>query len=591
MTTPPSSIAKFIWHFIKQQKYKFLLIQFFALAWTLDNTAWPYAFKLLIDDMLAFNNEKALIWTYIWPVLLFWGSLWITIEIMFRLQGILMAKTFPQFEAAIRMSMFRYVANHSYYFFASHFSGNISNKISDMTQSATRIMQLILMLFVPALLAMLIAGIMFYFIQPLFAVLLLGWVALHLGICFFSANRCCELSDKHSTSRSFLTGKIVDTFTNIINVKLFSRQKFEVDYLSDFQRDEKEKHYQSVIYVEKIKIVLGISSLIFPGLLLTWYEIYCWQNNLINMGDVVFIFNTNWNIIMITWYAGMELPNLYKEIGICQQALTVIKAKHDITDKQGATPLKVSQGKIKFNNVTFHYHHKTKLFNQLNVTIEPGTKVGLVGFSGSGKTSFVHLIMRFFEIEGGEIEIDNQNIKNVTLISLRQQISMIPQDPSLFHRTLMENIRYGKIEASDEEVFTAAKHAHCHEFIQNLSEGYHTLVGERGIKLSGGQRQRIAIARAILKNAPLLILDEATSALDSVTEKHIQEALHFLMKDRTTIVIAHRLSTLSEMDRILVFDQGKIIEDGTHQQLLQNNYHYAQLWHMQAGGFLPESIE
>jgi ATP-binding cassette subfamily B protein len=266
-------------------------------------------------------------------------------------------------------------------------------------------------------------------------------------------------------------------------------------------------------------------------------------------------------------------------------------APHEIVDLVSAKPLKVTQGKIEFKQVSFHYDEGTHLFKNKNIIIPAGQKVGLVGFSGSGKSTFVNLILRLFDVESGEITIDGQNIKVVTQASLRENIAMIPQDISLFHRTLMDNIRYGRIEASDLDVIEASKKAHCHEFITQLADGYQSLVGERGIKLSGGQRQRIAIARAMLKNAPILILDEATSALDSMTEKHIQDGLHLLMKNRTTIVIAHRLSTLSEMDRILVFDLGKIIEDGTHETLINANGHYARMWQMQAGGFLPSSQE
>jgi ATP-binding cassette subfamily B protein len=223
------------------------------------------------------------------------------------------------------------------------------------------------------------------------------------------------------------------------------------------------------------------------------------------------------------------------------------------------------------------------------VTIEPGQQVGLVGFSGSGKSTFVNLILRLFEPQDGVIAIDGQDILAVTQDSLRENISMIPQDPMLFHRSLMENIRYGRLEASDDEVIEAAKKAHAHEFILQTEQGYASLVGERGVKLSGGQRQRIAIARAILKDAPILILDEATSALDSVTERKIQQGLDYLMQHKTVVVVAHRLSTISHMDRILVFDEGTVIEDGSHADLLRRNGHYAHLWNMQAGGFLPET--
>jgi ATP-binding cassette subfamily B protein len=251
----------------------------------------------------------------------------------------------------------------------------------------------------------------------------------------------------------------------------------------------------------------------------------------------------------------------------------------------------VDKGEISFKNVQFHYKGATPLFESMNITIHAGQKVDLVGYSGSGKTSFVNLILRLFDINGGQILIDNQDISKVTQDSLRENIGMIPQDPSLFHRSLAENIRYGKPHASDVEVIDAAKRAHAHEFIEKLPNGYESLVGERGVKLSGGQRKRVAIARAILKNAPILILDEATSQLDSVNENYIQKSLHELMAGKTTIVIAHRLSTLLHMDRILVFDAEKIVEDGTHGELLAKSSLYKTLWDAQVGGFLPDRHE
>jgi ATP-binding cassette subfamily B protein len=294
---------------------------------------------------------------------------------------------------------------------------------------------------------------------------------------------------------------------------------------------------------------------------------------------------------MMAWIAALELPSLYKEIGVCKQALTIIQDPIEITDSPNAKPLKVSRGEITFDNVTFHYLPKANIFEDKSITIHAGEKVGLVGFSGSGKTTFVNLILRYYDVENGRILIDGQDIAEVSQDSLREQIALIPQDASLFHRSLIENIHYGRLNATEEEIYQAAKKAHAQEFIEKMSEGYHTLVGERGIKLSGGQRQRIAITRAILKDAKILILDEATSALDSVTERLIQDSLQDLMQGRTCIVIAHRLSTLSGMDRILVFKEGQIIEEGSPDELLALGGHYATMWEMQAGGFLPDVNE
>lgn len=544
---------------------------------------------MLIDNITHFTANNGNIWYYLMPVLIFGAAIWLYIEIAFRISGFMMAKAFPKLEAQIRMMMFEYVQDHSYSYFANHFAGNISNRINDMTQSATRILQLVITLFIPAFIAIIIASIIFYTISPWFALLLSGWTALHIGICLLGAPKCARLSSIHADSRSFLTGKVVDAFTNIANIKLFAKKRYECEYIYKYQQDERKKYSAALAISEKIKIILGISAFTFPGVLMIWYVIHSWQHGLISIGSLVLIFNTTWNIQFLTWLSGLELPNLYKEIGICQQAISLVKAEYEVKDRQDAQDIKINNGKIAFEKVDFHYLKGKNVFNSLTVTIDPGKKIGLVGFSGSGKSTFVNLIMRFFNISSGKIQIDNIETRNFTLQSLRSQISVIPQDPSLFHRTLRENIAYGNTNASDDDIIDASKRAHCHQFIENLPQGYDTLVGERGVKLSGGQRQRIAIARAILKNAPILILDEATCALDSVTEKYIQDALHQLMKNKTTIVIAHRLSTLFDMDRILVFDNGKIVEEGTHQDLCKANGHYARMWKMQADGFLPDT--
>ena len=288
------------------------------------------------------------------------------------------------------------------------------------------------------------------------------------------------------------------------------------------------------------------------------------------------------------WFTMSEVDEFNKAIGRCKQSLMSLMLPLEILDKPNATIMNCTHGKITFNNVKFHYKGTEPLFQNKSIEIKAGQKVGLVGYSGGGKSTFVNLILRLYDVTDGAILIDGQDIRDVTQDSLRGSIAMIPQDPSLFHRSLMDNIRYGRIDATDEEVISAAIKAHAHEFIEKLSQSYDSLVGERGVKLSGGQRQRIAIARAILKNAPILILDEATSQLDSVTESGIQESLWELMQDKTTIVIAHRLSTLLHMDRILVFDQGVIVEDGTHAELLANNGLYRNLWDAQVGGFLSD---
>ena len=585
----PKTLPAFFWHFLKKQWKWLLLIQIFSFAWSLDHTIWPYVIMLLIDGITNFAGDKAEVWHALSVPIIMGLTLWLTVEISFRLSGIMGAKVFPIIEADMRISMFDYVLHHSHLYFSNQMAGAIANKISDMPQSMTRILQQLMHLFLPVGLALMISTILFFRISPFFALILVSWVTIHMGICLAYSRKCDEYSNIHAESRSVLSGKIVDSLTNTTNIRLFARNRFEHDYLSYFQRDELKKHWQSLWYIEKMKFTLGIASFLGAGIALNWYMIYSWQQGHLSAGEVVFIFNTTWNITMMAWLAGLELPLLFKEIGVCRQALTIIQDPHDIIDVSDVKPLKVTRGEIVFDHVTFCYLNHQNLFEDKTITLQSGEKVGLVGFSGSGKTTFVNLILRYYDVQGGRILIDGQDISKVTQASLREQISMIPQDPSLFHRSLMENIRYGRLNATDEEVIAASKRAHCHEFILKMPEKYQSPVGERGVKLSGGQRQRIAIARAILKKAPILILDEATSALDSVTEKEIQEGLEVLMEGHTTLVIAHRLSTLSGMDRILVFDAGKIVEEGTHEELIQAHGHYARMWNMQAGGFLPET--
>ena len=584
----PHKLSTFIWYFMKKQWKGLLAAQIFAFAWAIDHTLWPYVIMLLIDGITNYVGDKANMWHELATPIIFGITLWLGVEISFRISGILLAYIMPKMEANIRMGMYGYVMHHSHHYFSNQMAGSIANKISDMPQSVSRLLTLIITLFLPVVLAVIISTALFAQINYLFALILMSWILVHMTISYFYSKKCDHYAHIHAEARSSISGKIVDSLTNSSNVRLFSRNLFESKYLGRFQQDEVQKHITSLLYIEKMKLALAIASFLCACLLLNWYMLYSWQQGNLTTGEVVFIFNSSWNITMMAWIAGLEFPQLFKEIGICNQALTIIKEPHGIIDKDHARDLVVTNGEIVFDNVTFKYLKHSNLFQDKNVSIKAGEKVGLVGFSGSGKTTFVNLILRNYDIEKGRILIDGQDIAEVTQASLREQISIIPQDPTLFHRSLMENIRYGRLEATDDEVIEASKKAHCHEFIIKMPEKYDALVGERGVKLSGGQRQRIAIARAILKNAPILILDEATSALDSVTESEIQEGLDILMQNHTTLVVAHRLSTLSGMDRILVFKEGKIVEDGTHDELLESGIHYAQMWEMQAGGFLPE---
>jgi ATP-binding cassette subfamily B protein len=389
----------------------------------------------------------------------------------------------------------------------------------------------------------------------------------------------------YSEEKTTLLGRAADYITNVMNVRLFASKDLEIERFNQLKGSFISKGERSGFYLTGYYIVQGIFSSIYITILLI-VLIQKHESSQISPGDFAFVVMINFEIINMLFRTSHVFRDYVMDWGTVDQALAILDHIPEVLDKADAKPLKITQGSIIFEEVAFSYKDTAPLFCNKSITILPGQKVGLVGYSGGGKSTFVNLILRLYDVKEGRILIDAQDIRGCTQDSLRLNVAMIPQDPSLFHRTIMENIRYGRSEASDEEVTEAAKRAHAHEFIINLPDGYNSLVGERGVKLSGGQRQRVAIARAILKNAPILMLDEATSQLDSVTEGHIQESLRELMHGKTTLVIAHRLSTLLNMDRILVFDKGKIIEDGTHTELLNNNWLYKTLWDTQIGGFL-----
>jgi ATP-binding cassette subfamily B protein len=412
-------------------------------------------------------------------------------------------------------------------------------------------------------------------------------LGIYVYVYYLLAKRCRVYAQDFAAARSLVTGKVVDSVTNVMNAKMFARRQYEEDYLTDYLNHEVNHALRTYWYMEKLRWFQFSAAMVLM-VAMVGYALKIWSEGNMTVGEFSMVAGLAIMLIEAARGLSRSFLEFFEYLGNIEDGVAVFVQPHEIVDNPAASVLTVDRGEIAFNDVTFIYKEGLQVFEHLDVTIEPKQQVGLVGFSGSGKSTFVNLILRLFEPVSGAIEIDGQNILGVTQDSLRENVSMIPQDPMLFHRSLMENIRYGRLDASDDEVVEAAKKAHAHEFILQTEKQYDSLVGERGVKLSGGQRQRIAIARAILKDAPILILDEATSALDSVTEKKIQLGLDNLMKGRTVVVVAHRLSTISHMDRILVFDQGQIIEDGSHQQLLLRNGHYAHLWNMQAGGFLPE---
>ncbi len=583
----PTSLAEFFWFFTKKHPLLFVIFFLAPLSIILEANVIPYALKMLIDTVVTYQGNKGAIMKEMIPALWVGGIAWISLVIIMWLQNWLQAHTIPAFESDIRMSVIKYVMLHSYYYFSNQLAGNIADKIRDFPRTIESIRIILYRTIVSTFVLVITTLIIMTSINQIFCWILGLWVIAHLTVTLYFVRFINKVSKKNAEDKSALSGSIVDIISNIISVKLFARYSHELSYIGDKQEQEKESNISLINTMNTFQRCMDVIVTVMIGSTM-YFLITSWQQGIVSAGDFVLIFNMIFAVMTQMWHLGYALSNLFREIGVAQQALTLITSTHQIIDSIDAKPIIVTKGEIVFSNVTFHYNKGNNIFKNKNVVIKAGQKIGLVGFSGSGKSTFVNLILRFFDVESGVITIDNQDITKVTQESLRENIAVIPQDTSLFHRTIIENISYGRLNVTEKEVIKASKNAYCHDFITQLPNGYNSLVGERGIRLSGGQRQRIAIARAILKNAPIIILDEATSALDSITEKYIQDGLYNLMKGRTAIVIAHRLSTLSKMDRILVFDKGSIIEDGTHKELLESKKQYAFMWKMQVNGFLAD---
>lgn len=580
------TLKRFFIDICKPYKWYFWGLVFTGLYWGFNNAFSPYVLKLIIDKVSHFSGDKSALPAAINGLVIFYIATWCAIALNMRLMDWLKLKLFPRVRFEIVQRMFGYLIKHDHHYFQNQFAGSLSNRIFDMTSGVVSILEIfddgLALVF-----GLFIAIITMSLVQPIFGLILFLWSLFFIGVTVAFSKNVRDLARVFALSKTSLVGKVVDSITNVSNIRLFSQNRHEEQLIAKVTHDTVTKDRDMQWYILRMHLFWDLSIILLIGIDI-YVLVMMYSKGQVTVGDFSFVISLSMSMFFNLWYLASQFVRFTEDLGKCEQALSLLDTPLGITDSENAKPLVVDRGRIEFTNVTFHYLDGAKVFSNKNVSIKPSEKVGLVGFSGSGKSSFVNLILRLFDVEEGGITIDDQDIRQVTLGSLRESISIIPQDVSLFHRTLMDNIRYGLPSASDEKVIEASKQARCHDFILSLPGGYESLVGERGIKLSGGQRQRIAIARAILKQSPILILDEATSALDSVTEKDIQDSLNELMQGKTTIVIAHRLSTLAEMDRILVFDDGKIIEDGTHQSLINKGGHYARLWHMQAGGFLPQ---
>ena len=497
----------------------------------------------------------------------------------------------PSFTNMIRWQNHRYVLRQSVSFFHDDFAGRIANRVM---QTGPALRQAIVdatdalwfvTVYAVSTLAVLIT------IDTRMMIPLLIWLTAYGFMLVYFVPRVKTRSTIMSEARSTLMGRVVDSYTNMMTVKLFSRADREDEYVKEIMTEHTERFRDQMRLLTIMEGVLWtLNGLMIASTI--GLALWLWSNDQVSLGAIAVAAGLVIQINNMSGWTMSVVTGVFENIGVVQEGIQSISHPITVTDKPGAKPLKVSRGEIRYENVTFHYGQAGGgLLENMNLTIKAGEKVGLVGRSGAGKSTLVNLLLRFHDLEGGRILIDGQDIAEVSQESLREQIAMVTQDTSLLHRSVIDNIRYGRPGADEASVITAAKKVHAHDFIIGQRDwkgrtGYDAHAGERGVKLSGGQRQRIAIARVLLKDAPILILDEATSALDSEVEAAIQEQLNNLMVDKTVIAIAHRLSTIAMMDRLVIMDRGRIIEEGSHEELIRRGGLYAQLWSRQSGGFL-----
>ncbi len=585
----PKTPLRFMW-FVSKPHKKYFYVALIAVTFAeICSTSIPFIFKSIIDTAQKILDGGATahtlwFWAIVYPCIVAFTFL------NWRFAGFMGLEWVTRLNATAYQTLFAQLVKHSHSYFSNRFAGSLSSKVthaSEGTQSLAEafvwnyystIISIFLTLGFLASTSTLSAGI--------FLLLILILIPLNIYLVMYRRKHVVTFSEQSTKAR----GYAVDAITNMSVVRQFSRtHEEEVRFANQI-------HIMRKLNVRQWRIsewglsINNVIIVIFEAIIII-VAVKLWVAKTITTGDLVMITTLMMSMQRTLVFIGNNMNGFIRRYGDIQEGLADIVIDYEVTDVPGAQALIVPKGEIVWSDVRFTYEESTAIFDGFNLIIKAGERVGLVGQSGAGKTTFVSLLLRQHDIEGGSICIDGQNIAEVTQNSLREHIAVVPQEPSLFHRTIRENIIYGKPDATQEEIEDVAQKAEAHEFIMSLPHGYDTMVGERGVKLSGGQKQRIAIARAMLKNAPLLILDEATSALDSESEVAIQKALHVLMEGKTVIAIAHRLSTLREMDRIIVLEKGKIVEDGTHQKLVHKKGMYARLWKHQAGGFLKDEEE
>jgi len=585
----PQGLLRFLWACSRGARGYLALLALFSASVSIYE-AWLFAFLGQVVDFLAdwqsgtiSAQETRILWT-------------IGIVLVASI-GLVAARTIIQHQILainlplrLRWNFHRLMLQQSLSFFADEFAGRVTTKVM---QTALAVREVLFTF------SEIVLGIGIYFVTIIalaggfdlqLMLPFIAWIVLYGMTMWYFVPRLGKVSQEQAHARSSMTGRVTDAYANITTVKLFSHTNREAHFARAAMEEFKNTGYSQMRLVSQFEIA---NQILVVGLILSaaGYALYLWHAGTIGPGAVAAVTAMALRVNGMSHWIMWQMTSLFEAIGTVQDGIATFSRKVKVQDRPDATTLQITQGEVVFDQISFNYNGKRQVLDGLSLTVKPGEKIGLVGRSGAGKSTLVNLLLRFYDVDAGRICIDGQNIAHVTQDSLRQAIGMVTQDTSLLHRSIRDNIAYGLPDASDADIQAAAMHAQANDFIQRLSDpqgrtGYDTQVGERGAKLSGGQRQRIAIARVMLKNAPILLLDEATSALDSEVEAAIQESLSEMMQGKTVIAIAHRLSTIAAMDRLIVMDEGRIIEQGSHAELLQLNGVYARLWQHQSGGFL-----
>lgn len=550
----------------------------------------PILYKRIMDIVSGAGKPGEASMALINTVLFLGGVLFLS-NLFYRIADYTMTHSQSHMLKDVADDAFARVERHSYEFFSNTFTGKLVAQVRRYVNAFETIHdQFVFAIWMNGLRLLFGLAVLSYFSLPLGTVLLV-WLILYMGITVIFVKKKLKKDLLTAEANSRTTGVLSDTITNMLNVKMFASHARELSYFTD-ATDLEEKRRRDAGYFQN-------TQFLFQGYFIALFEFvgmfaaaHLWLNGSISAGTIILMQIYIFTSFEVVWNIGRNSAKIMRAFAEAKEMVDIFEKPVAVKDPQNPEKCKISKGEIAIKNISFLYKEEggrgTAVFKRLSLHVAPGEKVGLVGPSGAGKTTITKLLLRFADVQEGKILIDGQDISHITQSDLCSKIAYVPQDPILFHRTLRENISYSNPQANEEEIVDAAKRSRAHEFIKGFFNGYDTYVGERGVKLSGGERQRVAIARAMLKDAPILILDEATSSLDSISEQHIQEAFDELMKGRTTLVIAHRLSTIQKMDRIIVFDKGAILEDGSHKKLIAKKGLYFKLWQQQSHGFMGE---